>query len=202
MAGLRAVLEAELELEMVGEAGNGTTAVSLARKLRPNIIVTDLLLADVDGVAVTQSVRAELPDTQVIILTTVSEEDASVVRAVRAGAIGYALKKAQIDVLLQTIRSAAEGQVHLSPRAAARLIPEMRSPKVHLPLSDRELEVLRKLAVGRTNKEIAQSLHIAESTVKSHVRTILEKLGVQSRTQAAFQALRSDVLTPNELQAA
>ena len=201
-AGLRALLETESDLEVVGEADGGIPAISLARKLRPNIVLTDLLLPDVGGVAVTQSIRAELPDTQVVILTIVSEEDASVVRAVRAGAIGYVLKDAETDVLVQTIRSAAEGQAHLSPRAAARLMQEMRSPRNEGLLTDREREVLREVAIGRTNKEIARSLHIAETTVKSHVRAILDKLGVRSRTQAALQALRSEMLSPDELQAA
>jgi DNA-binding NarL/FixJ family response regulator len=201
-AGLRALLETESDLEVVGEAGDGMSAINLAPKLRPDIVVTDLLLPDVDGVAVTQSIRAELPDTQVIILTSVGEEDASVVRAVRAGAIGYVLKNADIDVLVQTIRSAAEGQVHLSPRAAARLMQEMRSPRNELPLTDRERQVLREVAIGRTNKEIARSLYVAETTVKSHVRAILDKLGVQSRTQAALQAQRSEMFSPGELQAA
>ena len=201
-AGLRALLDTESDLEVVGEADAGMPAISLARKLRPNIVVTDLLLPDVDGVAVTQSIRAELPDTQVIILTSVGEEDASVVRAVRAGAIGYVLKNAETELLVQTIRSAAAGQVHLSPRAAARLMQEMRSPRNQLPLTGRERQVLREVAIGRTNKEIARSLYVAETTVKSHVRAILDKLGVQSRTQAALQALRSEMFSPDELQAA
>jgi two-component system, NarL family, response regulator LiaR len=201
-AGLRTCLETESDLEVVGEADAGTPAISLARKLRPDVVVTDLLLPDVDGVAVTQNIRAELPDTQVIILSSVGEEDASVVRAVRAGAIGYVLKNADIDLLVQTIRSAAEGQVHLSPRAAARLMQEMRSPRNELPLTDRERQVLREVAIGRTNKEIARSLYVAETTVKSHVRAILDKLGVQSRTQAALQAQRSEMFSSDELQAA
>ena len=201
-AGLRALLETESDLEVVGEAAGGIPAISLARKLRPDVVLTDLLLPDVGGVAVTQIIRAELPDTQVVVLTSVSEEDASVVRAVRAGAIGYVLKDAETDVLVQTIRSAAEGQAHLSPRAAARLMREMRSPRNEVPLTERERQVLREVATGRTNKQIARSLHIAETTVKSHVRAILDKLGVRSRTQAALQALRSEMLSPDELQAA
>lgn len=201
-AGLCALLEAELDIEVVGEADAGVPAISLVRKLRPDIVVTDLLLPDVDGVAVTQSIRAELPETQVIILTGVGEEDASVVRAVRAGAIGYVLKNADMDMLVQTIRSAAEGQAHLSPRAAARLMQEMRSPRNELPLTHRERQVLREVAIGRTNKEIARSLYVAETTVKSHVSAILDKLGVQSRTQAALQAQRCEMFSPDELQAA
>ena len=201
-AGLRALLQAESDLELVGEAGDGRCAISLARKLRPDVLLTDLLLPDMDGVAVTHSIRAELPATQVVVLTSVSEEDASVVRAIRAGAIGYVLKNADIDVLVQTIRSAAEGQVHLSSRAAARLIQEMRSPTNQLRLTEREREVLREMAIGRTNKQIARCLNIAETTVKSHVRTILDKLGVQSRTQAALQALHAHIVSLDELQAA
>jgi two-component system, NarL family, response regulator LiaR len=201
-AGLRALLQPESDLEIVAEAESGLAAISLARKLRPDVLLTDLLLPDMDGVGVTQSIRADLPETQVVILTSVSEEDAAVVRAVRAGAIGYVLKNADIDVLIQTIRSAAEGQVHLSPRAAARLMQEMRSPSSQLPLTEREREVLREIGVGRTNKQIARSLHIAETTVKSHVRAILDKLGVQSRTQAALAALRARIVSPDELQPA
>jgi two-component system, NarL family, response regulator LiaR len=200
--GLRALLEAEPDIKVVGEAGNGLAAISLARALRPDIVVTDLLLPGVDGVAVTQRIHAELPTTQVLILSSVGEEDASLVRAVRAGAIGYLVKNAEIDVLVRTVRSAAEGQAHLSPRATARLMQEVRSPKNELPLTDRERQVLREIALGRTNKEIAQALHIAETTVKSHVRAILDRLGVQSRTQAALQALRTEMVSPHELQAA
>ncbi len=198
-AGLRLLLEAELDIEVVGDAGDGTAAMSLARKLRPDVVVADLLLPDVDGVTVTQGIRAELPDTHVVILTSVGEEDMSVVRAVRAGAIGYVLKNADVDVLVRTIRLAAQGQAHLSPRAAARLIEEMRSPRNEFPLTDRERQVLREVAIGRTNKEIAQSLCIAETTVKSHVRAILDKLGVQSRTQAALHAVRCQLVSVDEL---
>jgi DNA-binding NarL/FixJ family response regulator len=201
-AGLRAVLETEPDLEVVGEADSGARAVSLAHKLRPDVVLTDLLLPDLDGVAVTQRIRADLPQTQVILLTSVDEEDASVVRAVRAGAIGYVLKSANIADLVQTIHQAAAGQVHLSSRAAARLMQEMRSPTNEFPLTDREREVLREVAIGRTNKEIARSLDIALTTVKSHVTAVLDKLGVDSRTQAALHAVRSRMVSPEELQAA
>jgi DNA-binding NarL/FixJ family response regulator len=201
-AGLRSVLEAELDLEVVGEAANAERGISLARRLRPDVVLTDLLLPDLDGISVTESIRADTPETQVVILTSVSDQDASVVRAVRAGAVGYVLKSADLTELVQAIRSAATGQVHLSPRAAARLMQEMRAPANEFPLTDREREVLRELAVGRSNKEIARSLDIALTTVKSHVRAILDKLGVDSRTQAAVQALQSHLLSPDELQAA
>ena len=201
-AGLRAVLDAESDFEVVGDADRGARAISLASKLRPDIVVTDLLLPDLDGVQVTRCIREALPETQVIILTSVNEQDGPVTEAVRAGAISYLVKCADLDELVQTIRLAAAGQVHLSPRAAARLIEEMRSPSNYLPLTNREREVLRELTIGRTNKEIARSLDIALTTVKSHVRAILDKLGVESRTEAAFHALRSQMLSMDELRAA
>lgn len=201
-AGLRALLEMEPDLDVVGEAGDGMSGINLVRKLRPDIVVTDLLLPDIDGVAVTQTIRAELAGTQVVILTGVIEDDAFVVRAVRAGAIGYVMKSADIDALIQTIRAAAEGQVHLSPRAAARLMLEMRSPSKAVPLTDRERQVLQEVMVGRTNKQIARSLIIAETTVKSHLSGILDKLNVQSRTEAAVYALRSGMFSAGEMQAA
>jgi two-component system, NarL family, response regulator LiaR len=200
-AGLRALLETESDVEVVGEAAGAVSGIGVARRLRPDVVLTDLLLPDGDGVAVTQSIVAELPGTQVVVLTSASEDDVSVVRAIRAGAIGYVLKSADTAALVQTIRSAAAGQVQLSPRAAARLMQDMRSPQNAL-LTDREREVLRAIALGHANKDIARSLHIAESTVKSHVRAILDKLGVQSRTQAALAAVRSHILSPDELRAA
>jgi DNA-binding NarL/FixJ family response regulator len=200
--GVRAVLDAESDLEVVGEADTGIRAISLAHRLRPDVVVTDLLLPDIDGVAVTERVRAELSETQVVMLTSVDDDDAAVVRAVQAGALGYVQKSANVAELVQTIRAAATGQVHLSARAAARLIQEMRSPSSHARLTDREREVLRQLAIGKTNKEIALSLDVAVTTVKSHVRSILDKLGVDSRTQAALYAVRSQILSPEELQAA
>src|SRR5690242_895745 len=136
-AGLRGVLEMEPNLEVVGEAETGMRGVSLAHKLRPDVIVTQLLLPDIDGVDVTQRIRAELPQTKVVILTSMDEEDASLVRAVQGGAIGYVTKSANVAELLQIIRSAADGEVHLSPRAAARLVQEMRSPRTRITLTDR-----------------------------------------------------------------
>jgi DNA-binding NarL/FixJ family response regulator len=201
-AGVRGILEMDPDIEVVGEAGTGTSGIRLALKLRPDVVLTDLLLPDVDGVAVTQSIRADLPNTKVVILTSVGDEDVAMVRAVRAGAIGYVLKTAEVAELVLAIHAGAEGRVHLSPRAAARLMREMRAPANPLTLTEREREVLRELAFGRSNKEIARSLNIALTTVKSHVRAILDKLGVESRTQAALEAMRSQVLTLDELQPA
>jgi NarL family two-component system response regulator LiaR len=198
--GLSRVLATEPDIDVVGEAGAGEHAISLARMLQPDVIVTDLLLPDVDGVAVTERVRAELPGIQVLILTSVDEQDEAVVRAVCAGAIGFIVKTADVGVLVQAIRSSAKGQVHLSPRAAARLMQEMRAPKKPALLTDRECQVLREIAIGRTNKEIARSLDIAQTTVKSHVSAILDKLGVDSRTQAALHGLRLAMFTADQVQ--
>lgn len=198
---LRAVLDAETDLEVVGEADTGAAAICLAHRLRPDVVVTDLLLPDTTGVTVTQYLRAQFPETQVVILTGMDKEDASVAQAVQSGAPGYVLKSARIAELVQAIRLAADGQMHLSAQAAARLIREMAAPKSPLALTEREREVLRGLAIGRTNKEIAHSLNIALTTVKSHVRSILDKLGVDSRTQAALYAVRTHLLTPEEVQA-
>lgn len=195
--GLRAVLEAEADFEVVGEADTGTRAVWLAQELRPDVVLTDLLLPDLDGVAVTQRIRAQLPEAQVVILTSVSNQEQWIVRAVRAGAVSYVMKSANIAELFQTIRQAAQRQVYLSPQVAARLMQEVQSPH-QVTLTDRERGVLREIAEGRADKEIARSLDITLSTVKSHVRSILNKLGVDSRTQAALYAVRTQMISPPE----
>jgi DNA-binding NarL/FixJ family response regulator len=142
-----------------------------------------------DGVAATAAIRGELPDVEVIALTSVLEDDA-VIGAVRAGAMGYLLKDTQADDLCRAIKAAAAGQVQLSPHAAARLLREVRAPESPETLTERESDVLRLLARGKANKEIARELAVGEQTVKSHVGHILAKLGVQSRTQAALHAVR------------
>jgi NarL family two-component system response regulator LiaR len=199
--GLRALLEAEADFEVVGEADNGTQGICLANKLRPDIVLTDLLLPDLDGVAVTQRLRAGLPNTQVVVLTSISEQDHWVVRAIRAGAISYLVKSADVGELVETLRRAAAGQVYLSSRVAARLMLEVQSPH-NVRLTDREREVLREIAIGRTDKEIARSLAIELSTVKTHVRSILDKLGVDSRTQAVVYVLRYNMFSLDELRVA
>ena len=196
--GLRMFLALDRELEVVGEATNGEEAVAQARALRPDVVLMDLLMPVMDGIAATTAIRAELPDTEVIALTSVLE-DASVVGAVRAGAIGYLLKNTQGDELCRAIKAAAAGQVQLAPQAAARLMREVRAPESPEALTDRETEVLRLLAQGKANKEIAAALSIGEQTVKTHVSSILAKLGVQSRTQAALHAARIGLVPPDAL---
>ncbi len=187
--GLRMFLGRDPELAVIGEATDGEEAVRLARQLRPDVVLMDLLMPVMDGIAATSAIRSELPETEVIALTSVLES-AAVVGAVKAGAIGYLLKDTQAHELRRAIKAAAAGQVQLSPQASAYLVREVRAPETTGALTERESEVLRLLAQGQSNKEIAQSLQIVEDTVKTHVKHILSKLGVQSRTQAALCAMR------------
>ncbi len=182
-------LALDSELEVVGEAPDGAEALRLARELKPDVVLMDLLMPGLDGIAATSAIRYELPDIEVLALTSVLE-DASVIGAVRAGAIGYILKDTSSDDLCRAIKAAAAGQVHIEPRAAARLMREVRAPESPEPLTEREVDVLRLLAQGQSNKEIAHGLSIGEKTVKTHVSNILTKLGVASRTQAALHAVR------------
>lgn len=187
--GLRMFLAMDPELVVVGEAADGEEAVHLARLLLPDIVLMDLLMPVMDGITATGIIRSELPDTEVLALTSVLE-DASVVGAVRAGAIGYLLKDTDADALCRAIKAAAAGQVQLTPQAAARLMQAVSAPESPEQLTERETEVLRLMAQGQANKEIARSLNISEKTVKVHVSNILSKLGVQSRTQATLYAIR------------
>src|SRR5438874_11346516 len=187
--GLRMFLGRDPELEVVGEAADGREAVERSRQLRPDVVLMDLLMPIMDGIAAISAIRDELPEIEVIALTSVLESTA-VVGAVRAGAVGYLLKDTQAPELRRAIKAAAAGQVQLSPQAAAYLIREVRAPVLPEPLTERETEVLRLLAQGHSNKEIARHLQIVEDTVKVHVKHILAKLGVQSRTQAVLCATR------------
>src|SRR5919201_4408843 len=191
--GLRIFLERDPELQVVGEAADGAEAVRLARQLQPDVVLMDLLMPVMDGLAATAAIRSALPDTQVVVLTGMPD-DARVIDAVRAGASGYLLKDAAADTLCRAIKAAAAGQVQLSCGAAARLLQEVRSPEGPVKLTERETEVLRLLADGKANKEIARQLQIAEKTSKVHVSNILSKLGLQSRTQAALYAARNGLL--------
>ena len=193
--GLRMFLERDPDLEVVGEAADGAEALEQARQMRPDVVIMDLLMPVMDGIAATQAIRRELPETEVLALTSVLES-ASVVEAIRAGAIGYLLKDTRAAELRKAIKAAAAGQVQLSPQASAHLLGAIRTPELPEPLTPREMDVLRLLAQGQSNKEIARALHLVEETVKSHVRHILAKLGVQSRTQAVLAAIRLGIVSP------
>lgn len=187
--GLRMFLNLDSDLEVIGEAVDGQQGIQMARELRPDVILMDLLMPVMDGIQAIGILKQTMPDIEVIALTSVLE-DSSVVSAIRAGAIGYLLKDTEADELIRAIKAAANGQVQLSPKAAARLMREVRAPESPETLTERETEVLRLLAKGKSNKEIAYDLTISEPTVKTHVSSILGKLHVTSRTQAALHAAR------------
>ncbi len=199
--GLRLYLKYDPELEVVGEAADGAEALRMARALKPDVVLMDLLMPVMDGIAATAAIRRELPGTEVLALTSVLE-DASVVGAVRAGAIGYLLKDTQAEALCQAIKAAAAGQVQLTPKAVARLMQAVSTPESPEALTERETEVLRLLAQGHSNKQIARRLHNTEQTIKSHVSRILSKLGVQSRTQATLYAIRTGLVSPGSAEQA
>lgn len=196
--GLRMFLNLDSEIEIVGEATTGEEALRLAREHRPDVVLMDLLMPGMGGVAATREMRAEIPDVEVIALTSVLEDEA-VTGAIRAGAIGYVLKNTEADELRQAIKSAAAGQVHLSPEAAARLVREVQIPGSPEALTERETAVLRLVAKGQANKQVARELGIGEQTVKTHVSNILGKLQLQSRTQAALYAVERGLVSATDL---
>ncbi len=195
--GLRMFLSLDPDLAVVGEAANGKEALQATRKHCPDVVLMDLLMPVMDGIAAIEALRREHPKIEVIALTSVLEDD-KVVGAIRAGAIGYLLKDTQADELNWAIKAAAAGQVQLSPQAAARLVREVRAPEGPEKLTDRETEVLRLLARGYSNREIAGELVIGEKTVKTHVSNVLSKLNVPSRTQAALYAIRIGLVDPSQ----
>ncbi len=195
--GLRMFLGLDPELEIVGQAADGAEAVRLAHALRPDVVLMDLLMPVMDGITATGLIRRELPEVAVVALTSVLEDE-KVIGAIRAGAIGYLLKDTEADDLRRAIKAAAAGQVQLSPQVVERLLHEVKEPEPPEQLGDHEQEVLRLLARGRSNDEIARALHVQEKTVKSLVGGILAKLGVPSRTQAALYAVRTGLVTLDE----
>ncbi|MFF4774608.1 response regulator [Microtetraspora fusca] len=190
--GLRTFLEIQEDLVVVGEAADGAEAVALTESLRPDILLLDLKMPVLDGLgALTRLGSAGALGTRVIVLTSVSDR-ADVAPAMRAGAAGFLYKDVDPTALIQAIRAVHGGQVLLAPEAAEAMISgDDRSPAhVGAALTEREREVLRLIAGGRSNREIARELLVAEKTVKTHVSNVLMKLGVQDRTQAALYAVR------------
>jgi len=188
--GLRYMLAHDADLEIVGEAVNGSQAVRLARELRPDVILMDIGMPVIDGLEATGIIRHELPNTKVIALT-VESEIPKVIQLLRAGASGYLTKDSTgEDVLRQAIKAAFAGQIQLSPEIAAGLVGQVRRPRNAVELTERETDVLRLLAIAQSNKEIAHNLGIDVKTVQTHVGNILHKLGVPSRAHATLYAIR------------
>jgi DNA-binding NarL/FixJ family response regulator len=191
-AGLRGMLEAEPDLDVVGEAGSGAEAVALARAVRPDVILMDLRMPGTDGVWATERILAETKRSKVVVLTTY-ETDADILRAVAAGAAGYLLKDATRAELAGAIRAAARGETVLAPSVAGRLVRRVRQP-AGPALSAREIEVLSLVAKGMTNAEIGAALHISEATVKTHLLRAFGKLDVSDRTAAVTTAMARGLL--------
>jgi DNA-binding NarL/FixJ family response regulator len=185
-AGLITLLEADAGIHVVGEAADGQQAVETAAATTPDVVLMDLSMPVMDGVAATRLLLAELPGTHVVALTSFSDRQ-RVTDILTAGATGYVLKDARPDDLLAAVRAAADGHVPLDPRVAAALLPA-REPAPPDQLSDREKQVLRLVAAGLANKQIARRLGIAESTVKVHTGNIFRRIGVTDRTSAALWA--------------
>lgn len=193
--GLRTLLATQPDFEVVGEAANGEEALHLSATSHPEVVLMDLRMPVLDGVAATRRLRALHPEVRVIILTTF-DDDEDIFEGLRAGALGYLLKDASSAKLFEAVRAAARGESFLQPSVAAKVVAEFarlaeHAPRAEVPaeaLSDRELAVLRLVAQGASNKEIALALFIAEGTVKNHLTNILTKLDARDRTQAALKA--------------
>lgn len=187
--GLRMVMSLEDDLEVVGEAADGREAVEAAGTLAPDVVLMDLLMPVMNGVEAIRAIKRDHPEVEAVALTSVLE-DRMVIDAVEAGAAGYLLKETGPETLFEAIRAAHRGEVRLDPRAQKRLLREVRTPTMRESLTPRETDTLRLVAKGLANKEIAAQLGVSEVTVKTHVSSILSKLDLKSRTQAALFALK------------
>ncbi|MBJ9993619.1 MULTISPECIES: response regulator [Paenibacillus] len=200
--GIGFIIKAQPDMEWCGEAGDGREAVNLALRTRPHIALMDVQMPSMNGIEATRELRRQLPECKVIILTTFDLEE-YVYEGIRAGAVGYLLKDAAPEELLHSIRAASRGEAIYRTGAAARMISEAlrqtesfqdrQDMRLSLPdpLTDRELEVLQEMAYGLKNEDIAAKLHISESTVKTHVHRVLQKIGAEDRTQAVVLAIRN-----------
>jgi DNA-binding NarL/FixJ family response regulator len=191
--GLRTFFDMLDDIEVVGEASDGSEGVAMARRLKPDVVLMDLLMPNMDGVTAIGRIKAEMPETEIVTMTSFIEEE-KVTAALEAGASGYVLKDAEADEVAAAIRAAYGGEVHLDPQVARLLAQRMRQKKdpaeeLAEPLTDREKDVLRLLGQGRSNKEIGAELFITERTARTYVSNILGKLGLASRTQAALWAV-------------
>jgi NarL family two-component system response regulator LiaR len=194
--GTRALVEQLDDIEVVGEGANGAEAIVLAAQLQPHVVLMDLMMPEVDGVAATEAIVTSNPNIHVIALTSFGTDE-KLLPTVRAGALGYLLKDADPDSLVQAIRQVARGEPYLSPEMTRRVLAQYKNPPVLPsvdPLTERELLVLKRVASGRSNAEIAQELSIAEVTVRTHVSRVLEKLQCDNRVQATLYALRCGIV--------
>lgn len=192
-AGILGMLGGEPDIEVVGEAGTGHEAVRVAAAVKPDVVLMDLRMPDMDGVEATRALRAGEDPPRVVILTTY-DTDADILRAVEAGATGYLLKDAPRAELNEAVRAAARGQTVLSPPVAAKLVSRMRGADTAAPLTAREIDVLDLVARGMTNGQIGRALLIAEATVKTHLLRAFAKLGVDDRTAAVTTAISKGIL--------
>ena len=200
--GLRAYLDAVPHIDVVGEAESGEAAVRLADEYVPDVVLMDLLMPGMDGVEATRQIRKISPRTQVVVLTSY-HQDEHIFPALQAGAISYVLKDIKMDALATVIRQSAQGEATLHPRVAARVIQELHGPRkgelnLYTELTERELEILKVIADGKSNQEIAGQLVISQNTVKGHVSNILSKLHLADRTQAAVYAWKEGIVRRNE----
>ncbi len=195
--GLQTLLAEESDFEVVGATGSGEEAVALADTKKPDVIVMDLVMPGLDGIEATRRILAKNPQARVLVLTTFAD-DQRVREAIQAGATGYLLKDVLKADLLRALRDAAMGrpslhpevQQHLMREVAGKTLSSQKEPPPHASLTERETDILRLLAEGRSNKEIAVALHLTEGTIKGYVSTVFDKLGVQDRTQAALYAVK------------
>jgi NarL family two-component system response regulator LiaR len=198
--GLRFLLSQESGIEVVGEAADGRAALEAVRELRPDVVLLDLFMPGLDGIAVLKALQAGGLASGVLVLTS-SQDDAHLVQAIRAGALSYLPKTADVDQVVASVRAAARGESVLQPAATARLLRELRrgSPADPLArLTPRERDALTEVARGRSNREIARALSVSEETVKSHVSSVLAKLGLADRTQAAIFGLQHQLVPLDE----
>ena len=191
--GLRGMLQAQADLEVVAEAADGHQALAAVARHHLDVVLMDLRMPELDGVEATRRIRTDHPNVKVLVLTTY-DTDADILHAIEAGATGYLLKDAPRDQLFSAVRAAARGETVLAPSVAARLADSVRSRPDHEQLTARELDVLRLVADGLTNRAIAGRLHVSEATVKTHLVHSYAKLGVDDRTAAVMAALERGLL--------
>jgi NarL family two-component system response regulator LiaR len=201
--GIRALLATEPDIEVVGEAGDGAEAAAQAQALRPDVILMDLVMPKVDGIEATRRILAQQPGMRILVLTSFAADD-KVFPAIKAGALGYLLKDSGPEELVQAIHQVHRGEPSLEPSIARKVLMELSQPPTKTPLTaepltGREVDVLRLVAQGRSNRDIAEELVITEMTVRTHVSNILSKLHLASRTQAALYALREGLASLDDV---